>query len=175
ALLLASLAIRDHDQRVCDPACGSGVLLSAAYDRKRQLRHACTEFSPIDHDRFVSRELLGIDIMPYAAHLAIIRLALKDLSSSTTSIQIKVADALLMEARGNEQDVVLMNPPFTKKQLLATKDGKNGFPDAYKSSLKDRFKPFFEKRILHGKSPFFAYFMCFADVLLGTPGTETKA
>ncbi len=173
ARLLASLAIGSPDQHVCDPACGSGVLLTAAYTRKRELTQASRNFTPRDHERLVSRELLGIDIMPYAVHLAAIQLSLKDLSSPNAAIQVSVSDSLLLNHVNREFDVVLMNPPFTKKQRLTEKDGTQGLPRNYKERVKENFEPYFERKILHGASPFFAYFMCIADKILGTTKAGT--
>ena len=69
AVLLATLAIRDHDAdwkdpnatanlRICDPACGTGTLLMAAAERIRDLRVAAA--GQLDQE---DEELLGLHLV----------------------------------------------------------------------------------------------------------------
>lgn len=88
--ILTSLAIQDGDDRVMDPACGSGTLLASSYMRKRQLT---TPFTEEDHRRFVEEEITGIDVMPFAAHLSCIHLALQAPIYETDEVNIGIADS----------------------------------------------------------------------------------
>jgi len=78
AELLADLAVEKADSKVIDLACGSGTLLVAAYHQKRRLLELCEgTFTAKDHRRFLEKEITGIDIMPFAAHLAVVHLSLQ--------------------------------------------------------------------------------------------------
>lgn len=90
AEILAGLSIQDPSATVLDPACGTGQLLSAAYRRKRALT---ANFSEDDHHRFVEEELTGVDIMPFAAHLTTIHLALEQPAYQTDHVRVGIADS----------------------------------------------------------------------------------
>jgi len=55
---------------VADFAAGSGGLLVVAYRRKRNPLEKKGKFSEADHRRFVENELLGVDVIPFAANVA---------------------------------------------------------------------------------------------------------
>jgi hypothetical protein len=93
AELLAWLAIDRPDAKVADFAVGSGGLLVAAYRRKRYLIEREREFTEHDHKRFVERELLGIDVMPFAANVAACHLALQEPRYFTNRVKIAVWDS----------------------------------------------------------------------------------
>lgn len=64
--LIAAFCIRSPNDKVLDPACGTGTFLIRAYDRLRWLgRH--------DHVELLS-QLWGVDIAPFPAELATINL-----------------------------------------------------------------------------------------------------
>lgn len=90
AEILATLAIRTKNDLVLDPACGSGTLLVAAYRRKAEL---IKKFKESDHQRFVEKDLIGVDIMPMSAHLAVVNLALQMALSKTNYTQIAIMDS----------------------------------------------------------------------------------
>ena len=94
AEMLAKLAIDNANARVMDLAVGSGTLLVAAYHRKRELlQKAGQEFKPKDHRRFLEKELTGIDIMPFAAHLAVVHLSLQEPLYETERVRVAVWDS----------------------------------------------------------------------------------
>jgi len=95
AEILAQLAIDKPDAKVIDLAVGSGTLLVAAYRRKRELlrRTKGTFELPEDHKRFLEQDLTGIDIMPFAAHLAVMHLSLQALLSETEKVRVAVWDS----------------------------------------------------------------------------------
>jgi hypothetical protein len=92
--ILAHLAIDRSDARAMDPACGSGTLLAAAYMRKRELSEHFTEEA---HKRFVEEEITGIDVMPFAAHLSCIHLALQAPIYETDDVNIGIEDSTSLQ------------------------------------------------------------------------------
>lgn len=202
ARLLARLTIDDPAACVADFSCGSGTLLMAAYDRKAQLKEG--DLTEADHRRFLEKEITGCDIMPFAAHLAVVQLALRQPSFLTDKVRIAVQDSTALrpgqtisplqssmphgqtklhmfveeslaqhkvkrgaisgQGRGHSfklrpLDATLMNPPFTRKQLI----GKD-----YRNLLTDRFKDYsdYESR----EQSFFGYFVFLADRFLKPGG-----
>jgi type I restriction-modification system DNA methylase subunit len=94
AEILANLAIDKPDATVMDLACGSGTLLVAAYRRKKELLHSVQgKISLEDHKRFLEHDLTGIDIMPFAAHLAVMHLSLQALLHETEKVRVAVWDS----------------------------------------------------------------------------------
>jgi hypothetical protein len=94
ANILAELAIEKPDERVMDPACGSGTLLAAAYRRKKKILEESDErFDMKTHKRFLERDLTGIDIMPFASHLSVINLALQAPLYETEEVRIAIEDS----------------------------------------------------------------------------------
>jgi tRNA1(Val) A37 N6-methylase TrmN6 len=86
------LAIDRADAKVLDLACGSGTLLVAAYRRKRELLlREKGEFTFEDHKRFLEQDLTGIDIMPFAAHMAVVHLALQALAAGHEAEKVRIA------------------------------------------------------------------------------------
>ncbi|MGD0056363.1 MAG: N-6 DNA methylase [Methanomassiliicoccales archaeon] len=202
ARLLAKLTIEKNDAEVADFACGSGTLLMAAYDRKAELLNG--ELTEVDHKRFLENEITGCDIMPFAAHLAVVQLALRHHSFLTDKVRIAVQDSTSLlpgvviaplessmptgqtslvffddedrqkymirkgaiSGRGeghvfriDNLDAVLMNPPFTRKQLI----GKE-----YRRILTDRFPEYSEYE--SKEQSLFGYFVFLADRFLKVGG-----
>jgi len=94
AEILAQLAIEKPDAKVIDLAVGSGTLLVAAYQRKRELlRTKRGGISLEDHRRFLEHDLTGVDIMPFAAHLAVMHLSLQALLHETEKVRVAVWDS----------------------------------------------------------------------------------
>lgn len=95
AEILAQLAIDKPDAKVMDLAVGSGTLLVAAYRRKRELLKKTKGTFELekDHKRFLEEDLTGIDIMPFAAHLAVVHLSLQALLSETEKVRVAVWDS----------------------------------------------------------------------------------
>ena len=123
AEMLASLSIDKADATVMDLACGSGTLLVAAYRRKRELLQCGKSgISLEDHKRFLEHDLTGVDIMPFAAHLAVMHLSLQALLHETEKVRVAVWDST--ELKPN------MNIPAIFSELKA----------AYRKPTLDMFK-----------------------------------
>lgn len=198
ARLLAKLAVRTSDSTVADFACGSGTLLMAAYERKAELLDDSVDEA--SHKKFVEEDLTGIDIMPFAAHMAVVQLALRNPGYLTDRVRVAVYDSTVLrpgarimplqrvmprgqssidhffEERIEEQkvregavsgtgagqgfvaspvDVVIMNPPFTRKQHLK-KD--------FRALLTDRFSEYSDYS--SKEQNLFGYFILLSDRFL---------
>ena len=109
AVLLATLALRDHDAdwndpnatanlRICDPACGTGTLLMAAAERVRNLRataagHLAQEDEETLGLHLVEDVLWGYDVNLTATHMAASTLGM--LSPATRFQRMNVHRTLL--------------------------------------------------------------------------------
>ena len=91
--LLTWLSIDDYNVKVLDPACGSGSLLTASYRRKRALVEKEKVFTANEHKEFVESDIVGIDIMPFASHLATINLSLQAPIHYSNQIRIGTEDS----------------------------------------------------------------------------------
>jgi hypothetical protein len=145
ANILAGLAIDTPYEKVLDPACGSGTLLVSAYHRKMMAGKGRT------HKKLVEEEITGVDIMPFAAHLAALNLTMQSPLEPTDRTRIGIGNSLnltlgkevgdvakWLQVFGGDimgvdidqpltkgevfklqpVDVVIMNPPFTRKESL---------------------------------------------------------
>lgn len=175
AEILATIAIQEPKGVVIDVACGSGTLLVSAYRRKKKLSPTLT------HRDLIEKEIYGIDIMPFAAHLAALNLTLQNLNEITDIVHIGVGNALVLETGStlhgqyqlfpvvrkhanvdlevatdfqlpNSVQLVIMNPPFTDRKRL--KEGMlGGQADAFSKSQN-----------------YWAYFIKLADGILSDTG-----
>jgi methylase of polypeptide subunit release factors len=94
AELLASLVVEKPDDKVADLACGSGTLLVAAYHQKRRLVESAEGTLTAKHHRqFLEKNITGIDIMPFAAHLAVVHLSLQAPLYQTERARIAIWDS----------------------------------------------------------------------------------
>jgi hypothetical protein len=93
ARLLARLAIHDPHVQVLDPACGSGTLLVASYQRKKAL--SGDEDPSSLHSRFVEHDITGMDAMAFSAHLAVVNLASQLPLTETEHVRIATTDSTI--------------------------------------------------------------------------------
>jgi len=91
AEMLAFVSIFDSRAKIADFSVGSGGLLVAAYRRKRFLLNG--SFSQEAHKGFVEEDLLGVDVMPFAANIAACHLALQSPQYFTNKVKVAVWDA----------------------------------------------------------------------------------
>jgi type I restriction-modification system DNA methylase subunit len=112
AEILANLAIDRWDEKVIDPACGSGTLLAASYQRKLDLyrekigRELTEEEIRQLHKKFLEEDITGIDIMPFAAHLTAINLSAQHLEATTNFLRIACMDSLELASQLKSKDFV---------------------------------------------------------------------
>lgn len=93
AEILARLTIRSYDEKIIDPACGSGTILTSAYRQKKRLFEG-TGLVSNPHQRFCESEIFGADIMPFAVHLACANLAAMDITQTIRRSLITQGDSL---------------------------------------------------------------------------------
>jgi methylase of polypeptide subunit release factors len=140
--LLVELLIENGDEVVLDPACGSGTLLAAAYNKKRSLMGLKSKHKKI------LQELIGSDISVFATILASVNLAIQDTSKWTNEVLIFNEDAFRLSKAefqkyfdidfikkvfslqtpegikeisksGVTSDIIIMNPPFTRGSRIS--------------------------------------------------------
>jgi len=98
AEILAGLTIDSWDEKIIDPACGSGTLLVSSYIRKMRLYQELHGFKDIDwvHKQFIENDINGIDIMPFAAHITTLNLASQDIEQKTNYVRVATKDSLAL-------------------------------------------------------------------------------
>ena len=94
--LLAELCISSYDDTVIDPACGSGTLLVASYKQKQNLYKQLHGFNKLSkmHKQFIEKDITGIDLMPFAAHISTINLTMQNIEQTTNEVRIATRDSL---------------------------------------------------------------------------------
>lgn len=107
AKILADIAIENCEDTVLDPACGSGTLLTAAYRAKKA---DCLEWNEGIHKRFLEEEITGLDIMPFAAHLSTIHLALQQPQFPTDEVRVGIEDSTKVQPGEEIQPLSHMLP-----------------------------------------------------------------
>lgn len=81
ARLLAYLAVERWDEKILDPACGSGTLLTSAYEAKMEKALTQGVNRHEAHRQFLEKHIVGVDIMQFASKLTSINLALQDVET----------------------------------------------------------------------------------------------
>ena len=96
--LLTGLAIDDYASTVIDPACGSGTLLVSSYKAKMKLyieTEGAKDLKKL-HKQFLENEITGIDLMPFAAHISTLNLAMQNIEQPTNIVRIASMDSLTL-------------------------------------------------------------------------------
>ncbi|QNT76117.1 HsdM family class I SAM-dependent methyltransferase [Dehalogenimonas etheniformans] len=83
--LVLAFCVRERDDKVLDPTCGTGTFLLRAYNKK--MRH----LGLVDHKRLLP-QIWGVDIAHFPAELATINLFRQDLSNYANFPRIIVKD-----------------------------------------------------------------------------------
>jgi hypothetical protein len=141
--LIISLTMGSSDDRVIDPAVGTGTFLLRTHNRLRSAMEMA-------HDDILDR-LWGVDISAFATELAVINLCRQDLDSQANFPRIAVRDFFELKATDKLSfppaqnlgstpvrvdvplplfDAVMGNPPYVRSQQLDDLDA------SYKGKLK---------------------------------------
>jgi hypothetical protein len=120
ASIMADLSILDANTTVMDPACGSGTMLVAAYNRKKELSATWTEET---HRQFVEEDITGIDVMPFAAHLSCIHLALQAPIYETDEVNIGIEDSTKLSPGSTISPLSFVLPESEVQQSIMDYEG----------------------------------------------------
>jgi len=94
--LILGFTIKHPDDKVLDPACGSGTFLVRAYHRKRFLAQKLFKegkyTKPFKSHEELVKELWGIDIAKFPAHLALINIVRENIKAIETIPNIACKD-----------------------------------------------------------------------------------
>ncbi len=99
---------------ICDPACGTGGFLLAAYEYISRT-HPYLDPDQKHHLRFDA--LRGTEIVDTAARLCVMNLLLHGIGAEDADSPITVDDSLKGDP-GDRYEMVLTNPPFGKKSSM---------------------------------------------------------
>jgi len=184
AELLAWLSVDREDEKVIDPACGSGTLLVAAYRRKKNLNLSRS------HRTLIEKDIVGVDIMPFAAHLTALNLTLQDPTEPTDKIFVGIGNSLSMSPKTplvTLQQTQRLFDLSTKPEKVDINQERNGegkrlvnLPESVNTVIMN--PPFTRKERLTQEmfgdlkpafvkvQNYWAYFVVFADALLSKEG-----
>jgi len=115
---------------ICDPACGTGGFLLAAYNYLSDPHH-----SQLDREqkkKLASGTLFGVELVDGVARLCCMNMLLHGISADgADEVPIEVRDALGSQG-GKNYEMVMTNPPFGKKSSVTIVNEKG---EAEKESL----------------------------------------
>ncbi|MEM0143193.1 MAG: N-6 DNA methylase [Candidatus Parvarchaeum sp.] len=157
--LIVKYSIREPQDKVLDPSCGSGGFLVSSYQRLFDLNTSERAKGNI-HNKIIS-QIYGVDINQFATHLSVMNLTLRDLTQKTNKLNIFPVDffkipshqAILtqeleresLQERGKEFvvlnsnfDVIVANPPYTRQDEIGNKE--------YVEKLRDIALTFYERK-----------------------------
>ena len=185
-----AFCIRKADDIVLDPACGSGSFLVRAYHRKAWMAEdkRFTHPSVSHQDRLA--EIYGSDISLFAAHLATLNLASRDINEEENCPRIarrnffeireknefwKLPQGLRGEKKSMpiflpKLNAVVGNPPYVRQELIPKRDEKpKPKHDTAKEDLFDLCKELWGVE-LTGRSDLHCYFWPASTALLKDNG-----
>jgi len=124
--LITEMCIKSPNDKVLDPACGSGSFLVKAYHKLKDLKRKENPFADENklHEEILS-QLYGIDINPFPATLSSINLAIRNLKVPSRHINIVVSDFFKVKPSMGiipQVDVVVTNPPYTRQEEMEYKE-----------------------------------------------------
>lgn len=103
------------EDTVCDPACGTGGFLLAAYDKVIETHG--TDLDPDQKKHLRTTFVHGNDIVPATARLCLMNLYLHGIDADPPPVRSGV-DSLASDP-GDRYSLVLTNPPFGKKSSIS--------------------------------------------------------
>ena len=119
-LIKAMVAVTNPEpgMTICDPACGTGGFLLAAYEHMKEYPLDKDQKKILKYDTFT-----GTDIVDSVVRLCVMNLYLHGIGGDESPIE--VGDSLISDP-GKRFDMVLTNPPFGRKSsiTIANAEGK---------------------------------------------------
>jgi type I restriction-modification system DNA methylase subunit len=146
--LIARLAIRNPDDIVMDPGCGSGTFLVGSYHRLRKLKNIPRRIEGPIAESFhqeLLKQLYGVDINQFPAHLTVINLAIQNPRARIEKVNTVVSDVFdikpgqatlsgfdsittegkpILVKMPSVVDAIVANPPYIEQELLGAKEKK---------------------------------------------------
>jgi type I restriction-modification system DNA methylase subunit len=143
---ITALSIDKPDAIVLDPGCGSGSFLVRAYHKLKELNGFPNNMSGAlaeEYHKQLLRQIFGIDINQFPAHLSVINLAIQNPKARIDHVNVVVKDFFDIRAgqatlSGFESittegapltidfpsafDVVIANPPYIRQEFLGEKE-----------------------------------------------------
>jgi len=136
--LIVKLCIQNPDDKIFDPACGSGGFLVKAYGYLKELHK---DFDKEETHEKILSQIYGNDINRFPAHLSAINLAVQDISRKSENVQVEVSDffdikpsqgrfarriSTMNESNKKEEtvtipnrvNVVVANPPYIRRKRM---------------------------------------------------------
>jgi len=202
AEIMVKLAVQKEGDTVLDPACGCGNLLRASYQHLKQLQTTTPSLksslsipSQDMHHQLLS-QIWGVEINPFPAQLAMLSLAMADLSSFTNMVGILMEDFLELGPLRNYSvrtknlqtgqvisrdmprkfDVIIANPPYIKQEKIPRKKAmmKNlpvfaSYRQSSTQSQKLEDIPV-AKLELTGKTDYYGFFVWYSTYFLKSQG-----
>lgn len=146
--LILRFCLKHEDDKVFDPACGTGTFLVRAYQHKKLMNQR------LPHQEIL-KSLWGTDIAKFPAHLATINLAINDLSVDKNYPQILQEDFFALRLGGREEfgeaarkkelaglgkkkisipypkivDCIVGNPPYTRQEEIPAITEEKGYKE----------------------------------------------
>ncbi|MEM3907921.1 MAG: N-6 DNA methylase, partial [Nitrososphaerota archaeon] len=161
--LILGFTVKHPDDKVIDPSCGSGTFLVRAYQRKKYLAQKLfreNRYSkPIKSHQELIREIYGVDVAKFPAHLALINLMREEIASIESVPTVACRDFFdvrpevraplyelafpLPEVKGEDFQAefpkdfkaVVTNPPYTRQEEM-----EDVFLGGYKDRLRELVK-----------------------------------
>jgi hypothetical protein len=177
-----AFCIRNAEDNVLDPACGSGSFLVRAYHRKAWLKQDERRTHPgVTHQDRLS-QIHGVDISVFAAHLSTLNLAARDIKDEENYPRIRrgnffeVADevarkkpfCLLPQGLQGERtpgpihlpplQAIVGNPPYVRQELIPRRGQKGVAPMSAKEDLMQFCAQAWPGLTLSGRSDLHCYF-----------------
>jgi hypothetical protein len=106
-------SIEPDDIYLCDPCCGSGSFLLAAFDRVSQLPRKT--MTPVQRHVFLKERLIGTDKDWFACEMAKLSLVLTD-PYNRDGWQVRQIDDVLTHEFSKEPTVIVTNPKFKEQK-----------------------------------------------------------
>jgi methylase of polypeptide subunit release factors len=182
--LVNAFCIRKADAKVLDPACGSGSFLVRAYHRKGYLQPTLSHAARLEH-------IYGCDISLFAAHLATLNLAARQIQEEQNYPQIARRNFFEVEpgqpfcqvpgrARNGRLiersvslpalDAVVGNPPYLREGLISHRGQRGAIETQTKEYLRELVNRAWPDLTMDGRSDLHCYFWPAATRLLRPDG-----
>ncbi len=122
--LLAELTAPKTDEKVLDPACGTGGYLTAA------LEHLKARARTVDQREAIQHNVMGWEYKPLPYLLGNTNLILHDINLPNIRYGDSLAKPLSEYRQKDRVDVILANPPFGG---VVSNNNENNFPQIYRT------------------------------------------